>query len=246
MTNLTRRDFVRTATTAAAGLWLPFGLEQRSASWHARAVRMAIGNKAIEELQHRLGRNKVLLPGEPGYDAASAPKNGRYAEVRPVAVALCGSERDVVTCVKWSRDWNVQPVARGGAHSYAGFSTTRGLLIDLAALKTSRSTSAAGSASWAEPRSTPTSSPTSGREFLPPRRDLPGGRRRRPGARGRDRLQHALGRAHLRSPTCLPHRHRRWRRARDRRLTPSRPVLGLPRRGGRELRDKHVVHVPAA
>ena len=41
----------------------------------------------------------------------------------------------MITCVEWSRAHDVQPVARGGGRSYAGYSTTRGLLIDLTPIR---------------------------------------------------------------------------------------------------------------
>ena len=80
----------------------------------------------------RTGR--LLLPGDSGYEAASAPANGRFNSIRPFAVAQCGSEADVVACVKWSVKHGVSPVVRGGGHSYAGFSTTQELLIDIGKL----------------------------------------------------------------------------------------------------------------
>ncbi len=81
-------------------------------------------------------KGSLLLPGSPEYEAASQPANTRFDEIRPMAVARCADERDVATCIRWSHKHRVQPVARTGGHSYAGYSTTRGLLIDLAALKT--------------------------------------------------------------------------------------------------------------
>ena len=54
-----------------------------------------------------------------------------YLSVVPQAIALCVSEADVITCVKWARANNIPIAARSGGHSYAGFSRTTGLLIDL-------------------------------------------------------------------------------------------------------------------
>ena len=76
----------------------------------------------------------MLLPGDKGYDAASAPANGRYNGIRPFAVAQCTDQADVVTCVTWSVQHDVLLVVRGGGHSYAGFSTTDELLIDIGRL----------------------------------------------------------------------------------------------------------------
>ena len=88
---------------------------------------------AIDDLRQRL-HGTVLAPGDPGYDAAGLPANGRYLAIRPAAIAQCADEDDVVTCIQWSRENGVPPVGRGGGHSYAGLSTTTGLLIDLTAL----------------------------------------------------------------------------------------------------------------
>jgi FAD/FMN-containing dehydrogenase len=88
----------------------------------------------------------LLLPGEPGYTIATQPANTRFEAVRPMAAAQCAGERDVATCVRWSIEHGVQPVARTGGHSYAGYSTTRGLVIDLAALAEVKVDTAAGTA----------------------------------------------------------------------------------------------------
>jgi FAD/FMN-containing dehydrogenase len=55
-----------------------------------------------------------------------------------MAAALCADEHDVVTCVDWSRRYGVQPVGRTGGHSYAGYSTTTGLIIDMGRLNSVR------------------------------------------------------------------------------------------------------------
>ncbi|MGI8808014.1 MAG: FAD-binding oxidoreductase [Acidimicrobiales bacterium] len=76
-------------------------------------------------------RGAVLFPGDVGYNQATVPSNGRYASILPIAVALCADETDVVNCINWCRETGVPPVAKGGGHSYAGYSTTTGLLIDV-------------------------------------------------------------------------------------------------------------------
>jgi FAD/FMN-containing dehydrogenase len=84
----------------------------------------------LDDLRSRL-TGRLLLPGQEGFRAASVPANGRYRMVTPVAVAQVADEADVVTCVTWCTENGVSPTGRGGGHSYAGFSTTEGLLIDL-------------------------------------------------------------------------------------------------------------------
>ena len=133
MTELTRRDLIRSGAAGALGLWLPFATDARSATWHARAANTRVPRRALAELRRAL-HGRLLLPGDPGYDAASAPANFRYDSIRPIAVARCRGEADVITCVHWSRAHRVEPVARGGGHSYAGYSTTEGLLVDIGEL----------------------------------------------------------------------------------------------------------------
>lgn len=84
-------------------------------------------------LQSRL-KGQVLVPEDPGYSAASEPTNGRYLSVMPLAVAVVADESDVVECINWCKENGIQPVARGRGHSYAGFSTTEGLVINLSRL----------------------------------------------------------------------------------------------------------------
>ncbi|MGH3275882.1 MAG: FAD-binding oxidoreductase [Streptosporangiaceae bacterium] len=128
MSDMDRRDFLRTGT-GALGVAAAAGL----ASPRPWAIRPLLDNPPVEELRRRLA-GQLLLPADSGYDAASQPANGRYSAIRPVAVAVCANESDIVACVNWAREFGVQPVARNGGHSYAGFSTTAGLLIDVGRL----------------------------------------------------------------------------------------------------------------
>ena len=88
---------------------------------------------AVEDLRRRLSGN-VITPLDASYPAAGLPANTRYPATRPAVIASCRDEADVVTCVQWAVENGVPPVGRGGGHSYAGLSTTNGLLIDISAL----------------------------------------------------------------------------------------------------------------
>jgi FAD/FMN-containing dehydrogenase len=132
MGHVSRRDFLRTGSAAALGI----GVSSAVGGWLTAAPALGApgdDTKALKDLARQLN-GPLLLPGDAAYDAASAPANGRYRMVRPAAVAQCADEADVVTCVKWSRKTGVPLVGRGGGHSYAGYSTTRGLLVDIGRL----------------------------------------------------------------------------------------------------------------
>ncbi len=122
-----RRDFLRTASaTSTAGLAL---LARPRRAGPARRPGWPPLAKLARELSGRL-----VLPRSPGYAAENMPANDRFEHITPVAIALCAGTRDVVTCVNWCRDYGVQPVARGGGHSYIGASSTFGLLIKTGAM----------------------------------------------------------------------------------------------------------------
>jgi FAD/FMN-containing dehydrogenase len=91
---------------------------------------VVVASSALEDLRSRLN-GTLMLPTDSGYETASAPANGRYLDIRPIAVARCVDEADVVTCILWCNENGVPPVGRGGGHSYAGFSADTGLMIDL-------------------------------------------------------------------------------------------------------------------
>lgn len=78
-------------------------------------------------------RDKVtlLLPGEPGYDTAKRVFNPAFDGKKPAAVANCARPEDVQAAVSAAAG-RVPIAARGGGHSYAGYSVPEGgLMIDL-------------------------------------------------------------------------------------------------------------------
>ena len=67
----------------------------------------------------------------PTSPASPSPWNLRFASIVPAGIARCASPDDVAICLLWAQR-NDMPIAiRSGGHSYAGFSTTDGLLIDV-------------------------------------------------------------------------------------------------------------------
>ena len=85
----------------------------------------------------QLGRTlkgNLLRPGDAGYDDVIKIRNLRYAATQPAGVALVADAQDVATAIAWARDNRVPMVSRSGGHSYAGYSTTPGLVINLKAM----------------------------------------------------------------------------------------------------------------
>jgi FAD/FMN-containing dehydrogenase len=77
---------------------------------------------------------RVLRPGESGFRESSTPFNKRFATTTPSGVVCVASVADVRHAVEWARDAGIGLVARGGGHSYAGYSVNTGLVVDLSAL----------------------------------------------------------------------------------------------------------------
>lgn len=130
MSGITRRTVLRSGAAAALGLGFGRGVGSWAGQAGRAAVQPSVDAAVLADLRARLN-GTLMLPGDSGYAAASAPANGRFREILPVAIARCADEADVVTCVRWCNENGVSPVARGGGHSYAGYSTTTGLMIDL-------------------------------------------------------------------------------------------------------------------
>ena len=83
-------------------------------------------------------RGRLLRPGDRGYLVASVPYNKRYADIRPGGVAMCADAADVRTALRWARRYRMPFAARSGAHSYGGYSASRGLIISLATMDSVR------------------------------------------------------------------------------------------------------------
>ncbi len=73
----------------------------------------------------------VVTPAEPGYDQARLLYNTRFDGIKPRAVVFCESLADVERTVHWARKHKVRIVPRSGGHSYGGYSTTAGVVVDV-------------------------------------------------------------------------------------------------------------------
>jgi FAD/FMN-containing dehydrogenase len=80
-------------------------------------------------------RGALILPGDDGYDQARAVYNGMI-DKHPAALARCRDVADVITCVRFCRDNNIEIAVRGGGHNAAGLGVWDGaLVIDLSQLR---------------------------------------------------------------------------------------------------------------
>src|SRR5579872_6526672 len=117
---LTRRRFLADgvafgAIGAASG---------RSAAAESRS------NAKIARLAQQL-RGQVLVPGNAGYDSARLLFNSLYDAVRPLAVVQAANIADVSRTLAFAQHEGLQLILRSGGHSFAGYSTGPGIVLDV-------------------------------------------------------------------------------------------------------------------
>jgi FAD/FMN-containing dehydrogenase len=120
---LSRRTFLTRAGSAVGALTLAPRLAQLTAAG-------SVTDRDWSTLERTL-RGRLIRPGQPGFEAAAPGFNLRYADVLPGGIAECADARDVRTALRWARRHDLHLVPRAGGHSYAGYSSTEGLLIDV-------------------------------------------------------------------------------------------------------------------
>src|SRR5580693_9092688 len=93
-----------------------------------------ITTTALEQLAAGL-RGELIVPGDPGYDAARAVYNGMI-DKHPAAIARCRDTADVITCVRFGSDYGIELAVRGGGHNAAGLGVAdAALVIDMSLLR---------------------------------------------------------------------------------------------------------------
>ncbi|MEV0233157.1 FAD-binding oxidoreductase [Nonomuraea sp. NPDC050786] len=115
-----RRDFLHVAAlaplAAAASRTGTLGVSAPPPNWARLRTQLA---------------GTLVLPGDAGYNAARRLYNPAFDRVRPGGVAYCANAADVSACLTFARTSGVPVTTRSGGHSYAGWSTGTGLVIDV-------------------------------------------------------------------------------------------------------------------
>src|SRR5262245_1075364 len=73
----------------------------------------------------------LVRPGEAAYTVSKRLFDPRFDSLHPAGIAYCRNPHDVTTCLAFVRKFGVRVAARSGGHSYAGWSSTSGLIIDV-------------------------------------------------------------------------------------------------------------------
>lgn len=129
---LTRRKFLERSGKAAAAAavaaqpaWL--------AACGSSSSKSAASNADWSALSKQL-HGRLLRPGEPEYATSALPYNKLYDSVRPQGIAKCASPADARAALAWAAQTGEQFTVMSGSHSYAGYSTCTGLVIDMSSL----------------------------------------------------------------------------------------------------------------
>jgi len=86
-----------------------------------------------------LGRGlagRLVRPGDGEYNTARLLFDPRFDGLRPAGIAFCDNPSDVAECLAFVRRFGVAVTPRSGGHSYAGYSSGPGLVIDVTRMNT--------------------------------------------------------------------------------------------------------------
>jgi len=80
-------------------------------------------------------RGEWLAPGDPGYDRVQQAVWNRRFATRPLAIARCVCNSDVIRALEYARAHGIEVTVRATGVSMAPFSSGKGLVIDLSLMR---------------------------------------------------------------------------------------------------------------
>ena len=126
-----RREFLKFGLGFAGGMGggglMPFAAIAGSAGL---AERLAAFGKDL--------RGRLITADDAAYAMASQPFNAAFEDTLPLAVVVAADEADVATSIAFAREESLPFAVRNGGHSFAGYSASKGLVIDVSRLNTVR------------------------------------------------------------------------------------------------------------
>jgi FAD/FMN-containing dehydrogenase len=87
----------------------------------------------LRELRRGLAGD-VLTSTSRGYGEARRLYSPRFDSIHPKAIVFAETVEDVAHTIRWARRHRVHLVPRSGGHSYGGYSTTTGVVLDVSRL----------------------------------------------------------------------------------------------------------------
>ncbi|WP_084704176.1 FAD-dependent oxidoreductase [Phaeacidiphilus oryzae] len=107
-----------------------------AASTRGTAAAAASGPSTADwnALARELPSGALVRPGDRRYSSASHLFQPQFDGIHPSGVAYVRSTHDVAACIGFARRFRLPIAARCGGHSYAGWSGSTGLVVDVSAL----------------------------------------------------------------------------------------------------------------
>ena len=81
-------------------------------------------------------QGSLVLPTNAGYDSVRLLANTLYDGIKPTAIVRCASVADVQAALAFVQQKGLAVTARCGGHSWAGYSTTAGVVLNVTAMNT--------------------------------------------------------------------------------------------------------------
>jgi hypothetical protein len=140
-----RRDFLRTsmhvatlaAGIAAAGLALE-GCASTSDTAPTTTTTLRPPTTRDWTRLASLLSGSLILPSNPTYQLDRLLYNARFVDLRPQAIAYCATPDDVARCVDFATSHLIELTSRSGGHSYGGYSSCPGLVLDVSRMASVR------------------------------------------------------------------------------------------------------------
>jgi FAD/FMN-containing dehydrogenase len=88
----------------------------------------------------------LLRQDSPQYPIARQLFDPRFDGIQPTAIAYCASSSDIQRSLAFARQFGLPLAPRAGGHSFAGYSTTTGLVVDVTQMNTVKIDALAGRA----------------------------------------------------------------------------------------------------
>jgi FAD/FMN-containing dehydrogenase len=109
------------------------GIAAALCGWGLVSEARGASDPRLTALQ-KLVKGPVIVPSSATYNQVRLVDQERFDDVFPLAIVQPVSASDVSQILTWSRRAKVPLAIRAGGHSYAGYSTTAGVVVDLARL----------------------------------------------------------------------------------------------------------------
>jgi FAD/FMN-containing dehydrogenase len=135
--SLRRRAFLGVAASSAAVIAAPGAARAavgRALAPYGSAARAAGPSPADWVALATDLAGTLVRPGDSGYSTAKLLFDPRFDGLRPAGIGYVANPHDVATCLAFARKFGVPFAARSGGHSYAGWSGSSGLIIDVSKL----------------------------------------------------------------------------------------------------------------